>query len=89
MILSCPTCHLRFDDAERNTRCPHARLLAPADLERKVAAIKLIGRRVRVKVDGPDSLPRLIMCVDWVGRITLYGREGEFDPGELEEVVEV
>lgn len=99
MILTCPACRLRYDDERRVPACPHPLLPRPLptlsppaqlNLDRKLAAIQLLGKRVRVCAEGysPSSPPLLIRSVGWDGRIALYGRKGEYLPEELEAVEE-
>ena len=87
MIQACATCHLRFDDARRSTICPHPLIMSARDLERKISAIRLIGKRVHLACD-PLATPHLIRSINFTGWVTLYGRDEEFDPTELVEVLE-
>jgi hypothetical protein len=51
------------------------------DLDRKIDAIKLLGKRVRFAnmPDVPESYHE-IMAMDWRGMLTLRGLSGEFAP---------
>jgi len=42
MIVKCESCGAEYDDAERDTGCPHKRFLSVEDQARKDAAIGLI-----------------------------------------------
>lgn len=58
MIVTCPDCKTRFDDAVRLTYCPHRELMPAVDLERKKRALELIGKPVQFNhLVGSDAPP--------------------------------
>jgi len=81
MIIRCDACDLVYDDAERDTGCPHGRFLSVEDQARKDAAIALIvaGNRVCF-AHQPDGPAHRILAVNFIGMITLDDMVGEFAP---------
>lgn len=80
MRVTCPKCALTYDDAEASTICDHAPIFAdPADLERKIAGIALLGKTIRFnhQLDGPDHRVRTLL---WNGMVELHDMVGEFAP---------
>lgn len=78
----CEKCRKSFDDARRNTICPHEQFL-PADLiEQKDLAISLIGKELCFN-HMPDGPRYKVQSVGFDGMITLCGGDelpGEFAP---------
>jgi len=79
MIVTCRNCEVEFDDAERNTICPHHLLMPKVDMARKDVALRLLGRDVRFR-DQPHGPYRRIDSVGWKGMVTVAGMSGEFAP---------
>lgn len=75
----CNKCRNRYDDAERWTTCPHAVLMSAEDLERKDAAIVLLGKRVLFSHQVEGAPFRVLSC-GWNGMVTVEGFVGEFAP---------
>lgn len=84
MRVTCVECHCPYDDSERLTFCPHALIMPREDLDRKIAALKLAGKRVRFahqQETGPDYG---VESIGWNGFITLRGfGQGQFAPHEF------
>lgn len=79
MNVTCATCTVVFDDAERLTYCPHDRFMSEADLKQKIDGIELLGKYVRFvhrQFDGPR---RVIGCGP-TGMVEIEGMSGEFAP---------
>lgn len=79
MDLRCEHCGTIYDDAERLTYCPHENIMAAADMERKKAALALIGRRVCFAHE-PQGPSHGVAAIAWDGMITLDDMVGEFAP---------
>lgn len=83
MNTTCPACHMRYDDAERSTICPHEMLMTRRDLLRKDAAIALMGENIRFK-HMPDSEITRVTTITWNGMVYVDGLSGIFDPSLFE-----
>ena len=81
MNVRCDDCGKEYDDAERDTGCPHERFLSVEDQARKDMAISLIvaGRPIRF-AHQPDGPTHRIQAVNWIGMVTLDDLPGEFAP---------
>lgn len=79
MLVNCEKCRLSYDDAERWTYCPHDRFISIEDLERKKAALDLIGRQVCF-AHQPKGPAHFVQAVKFDGMITLADMAGEFAP---------
>lgn len=90
MIVTCPKCNLEYDDARRSTVCPHRKLMADADMDRKIEALALMdrarGKLVRFRHMGASDGRRLL-AVTWDGMVEVEGFGGEFAP-HLFEVID-
>jgi hypothetical protein len=73
-------CGKFFDDAERSTICPHPLIMPREDLDRKIAAIELLGKCVRFAL-SPESGPFYrVESINFIGMLSLAGMAGEFAP---------
>ena len=81
MIIRCEVCDDEYDDAERDTGCPHKRFLSVEDQTRKDAAIALIvaGKPVCF-AHQPDGPTHRVQSVNFIGMVTLDDMTGEFAP---------
>lgn len=79
MKTTCPTCGKTFDDADRTTICPHGLIMPAEDLERKKAALELIGKDLCFAHE-PNGPVRRVQAVGWNGMVTIAGMAGEFAP---------
>jgi hypothetical protein len=79
MLITCERCGERYDDADRNTICPHPLIMPRKDLEQKKLGIKLLGKRVRFAhmEEGPYFR---VQAIGWNGMVELEGMSGEFAP---------
>ncbi len=85
MTVTCGDCGKRYDDAERDTGCPHPLLMPLKDLARKDAAYKLFGkgtvRFAHQRESGPDYR---VQHITWNGYIGLDGMTDKvFAPDDL------
>jgi hypothetical protein len=78
MTTICNECQDTYDDARRSTICPHEKLMPDEDMDRKIAAIKLIGKRLRW-ANEPDGALQ-VESVSYNGMVTIRGWAGEFAP---------
>lgn len=79
MIVQCCDCQKFFDDARRNTICPHDKFLTDDLIAQKDLAIWLIGKEVCFN-HMPAGPRYRIQSVSWNGMVTLAGMTGEFAP---------
>jgi hypothetical protein len=79
MMIVCEKCRLAFDDADQSTICPHDLIMPAEDLERKKAALELVGKMVRFnhQPDGPDYHVR---SCNFIGMVGLAELPGDFAP---------
>jgi|HubBroStandDraft_2_1064218.scaffolds.fasta_scaffold410301_1 hypothetical protein len=79
MFVTCSNCEEKFDDALRLTYCPHRLIMPKVDMDRKIAALRLLGREVRFadELDGPYHR---VDGVGWKGMVNIAGFTGEFAP---------
>ncbi len=82
MNRACGDCGIEYDDAERNTLCPHPLIMPREDLDRKIAALKLYAkgggiRFAHQQATGPDYR---VQHITWNGFVGLEGMSGEFAP---------
>lgn len=78
MRISCTTCGLSYDDADRNTICPHTLIMPADDLAQKKAGLALMGHAICF-AHQPGPLHR-VQAVGWNGMVTLHDMVGEFAP---------
>lgn len=79
MNLKCDDCGETFDDAERSTICPHDLIMPREDLDRKIAALRLLERDICF-AHQPAGPTHRVQAVRWNGMVTLAGMPGEFAP---------
>lgn len=79
MQISCTSCGLSYDDADRNTICPHPLIMPAGDLAQKKAGLALIGRAVCF-AHQPDGPAHQVQAIGWNGMVTLRDMAGEFAP---------
>lgn len=79
MIMNCDRCSAAYDDADRSTLCPHDLIMPAKDLERKKAALDLLGRDICF-AHQPDGPVHRVQTVDWNGMVTLADMVGKFAP---------
>lgn len=79
MIVKCDRCKRDYDDADRNTMCPHNLIMPAADLAQKKAALALCERNICFAHE-PYGPSHRIQSVSWNGMVTLHGMVGEFAP---------
>lgn len=79
MRVDCKTCGLSYDDADRNTICPHDLIMPIGDLNQKKAALALCARDICF-AHMPDGPSHRVQSVSWNGMITLHDMVGEFAP---------
>ncbi len=75
MKVTCGTCDKTYDDAECVTICPHW-IVSREDLDRKDAAMKLLGKKVRFRNDTEVDYP--VDSVSWNGLVKLKGYPLQF-----------
>lgn len=79
MQVTCPKCKSEYDDAQCFTFCPHQMFMSRVDLERKIAALELIGKDVRFN-HLTDNDKFRIRGVTWDGMVLIDAYPGEFAP---------
>ena len=79
MITKCPACPDEYDDARCSTICPHPLLMSIADMDRKDAAVKLLGKQVRFS-HQPEGPYWRVACVGWRGGVSIDGSPGTYSP---------
>jgi hypothetical protein len=79
MKVTCEKCHLIFDDARRNTICPHPALMSDEALAQKDLAFSLIGKKLNFNHE-PNGPGYQIESIGRTGMISLKGFAGEFAP---------
>jgi hypothetical protein len=79
MMVSCEKCRTKFDDADRDTGCPHFLIMPRQDLEQKKAALALCERDICFAHE-PNGPSHRIQSVSWNGMVTLHDMVGEFAP---------
>lgn len=78
MNVTCQKCSIEFDDADRSTICPHDLIMPAKDIERKKAALKLLGKYVSFHHMPEKSF--FVESCSWNGMISVSGMVGEFAP---------
>ena len=90
MITICNECQSTYDDARALTFCPHAPLMPAHDMDRKIAAIKLMdlarGKYLKFKKPTKISGKYRLLAVLWDGMVEVEGLSGRFSPGSFEVV---
>jgi hypothetical protein len=76
----CNYCSAPFDDAESSTICPHPLIMPREDLDRKIAALKILGKYVRFAHQAAEGPNRRVESVNFIGMVTIQGMTGEFAP---------
>lgn len=79
MIVQCEDCGISFDDATRDTGCPHEQFMSDDDLKQKDLGILLLGRDICF-AHQPNGPVHRIQSVGWNGMVTLHDMAGEFAP---------
>jgi hypothetical protein len=74
-----PNCHAEYDDAERSTLCPHNLIMSREDLDRKILAITLAGKKVRFNHQS-DIEARNVQVITFDGWVAVEGVTGLFAP---------
>jgi hypothetical protein len=82
MNVTCEQCDTAYDDARRWTICPHEELLPTPLMDRKIAALELLGKRVRFAHQRPSDAPEgyRVQSVNWSGLVSIEGFSGLFAP---------
>lgn len=81
MIVKCDRCDTEYDDAERDTGCPHRRFLSVENQARKDAAIALIVAEKPVCfAHQPDGPSYRVQSVNFIGMVMIENMPGEFSP---------
>lgn len=78
MVRTCQECGKEYDDARHYTFCPHDRVMSEEALDRKIAGLKLIGKRIAFAHDTTETYR--VLAVSWDGMVTIEGMAGEFAP---------
>lgn len=88
MIQTCPKCHKEYDDARRNTFCPHAAFITEAEAKRKDYAMSLIDKVIRFRSGYGPHGPQRIQSIQSSGFITLAGHPAHhlYEPTLFEEI---
>lgn len=79
MKVDCKHCDLRYDDAERNTICPHDMIMDPEDLKQKDLALSLLGKDICF-AHQPDGPVHRIQSINFIGMVELHDMVGDFGP---------
>lgn len=79
MNVTCTKCGTEFDDARRNTICPHPKIMSDADMDQKDAGLALIGKDI-VFNHQPDGPIWHVQSVAFDGMVTLCDLPGNFAP---------
>lgn len=79
MRVNCNKCGLSYDDADRDTGCPHDLIMAADDLAQKKAALELFGKEICFASD-PNGVVHEIWAISYNGMVRLRDMKGEFAP---------
>lgn len=79
MMGKCCDCNTWYDDARRNTICPHDLIMPEADMDQKIAGLALCERDVCF-AHQPEGPTHRVQSVSWNGMVTLTDMVGEFAP---------